>query len=241
MHTHPTPLPVPTLFLGILLFDSFENVYYFLLHILWCQLQWVSAISIVFVLKRTVTLKRGLSIFYLLHPISPPTPPPPPPPLPPSLTVSFWKVGLRYHLGPSDISFKLKSCNNCWQKIKGSDPSHVWGKGGEGWTLTLTLKLHDFKKRTDSDSSPAFYWHPIKIAFMLLRNIYLRTKDSDEIIPSFALLSPNLQYRRSAWISSFRTENFLKIIRIDGVNRRFAAKQYVVPKYRTMLREQPIS
>ena len=76
---------------------------------------------------------------------------------------------------------------------------------------------------------------------ILLRNIYLRTKDSDEIIPPFALLSPNLQYRRSAWISSFRTENFLKIIGIDGVNRRFAAKQYVAPKKRTMLREQPIS
>ena len=88
---------------------------------------------------------------------------------------------------------------------------------------------------------PAFFWHPFEIAFILLRNIYLRTKDSDEIIPPFALLSPNLQYRRSAWISSFRTENFLKIIGIDGVNRRFATKQYVAPKKRTMLREQPIS
>ena len=88
---------------------------------------------------------------------------------------------------------------------------------------------------------PAFFRHPFEIAFILLRNIYLRTKDSDEIIPPFALFSPNLQYRRSAWISSFRTENFLKIIRIDGVNRRFAAKQYVAPKNRTMLREQPIS
>ena len=29
-----TPLPIPTLFLGILLFDAFENVYYFLLHII---------------------------------------------------------------------------------------------------------------------------------------------------------------------------------------------------------------
>ena len=87
---------------------------------------------------------------------------------------------------------------------------------------------------------PEFYWHPIEIEFILLRNIYLRTKDSDEIIPPFALLNPNI-YRRSAWISSFRTENFLKIIGIDDVNRRFAAKQYVVPKNRTMLREQPIS
>ena len=136
------------------------------------------------------------------------------------------------------------------------EPNHVWGKGGEEWTLTitlnnpyltltltltLTLKLPDSKKkRTHSDSCPAFFWHPTEIAFILLRNIYLRTKDSDEIIPPFALLSPNLQYRRSAWISSFRTENFLKIIGIDGVNRRFAAKQYVAPKNRTMLREQPI-
>ena len=88
---------------------------------------------------------------------------------------------------------------------------------------------------------PAFFWHPFEIAFILLRNIYLRTKDSDEIIPPFALLSPNLQYRRSTWISSFRTKNFLKIIGIDGVNRRFATKQYVAPKKRTMLREQPIS
>ena len=96
------------------------------------------------------------------------------------------------------------------------------------------------KDKIDSDPSPAFYWHPLKIAFILLRNIYLRTKDSDEIIPPFAVLNPNI-YRRSPWISSFRTENFLKIIRIDGVNRRFAAKQYVVPKNRAMLREQPIS
>ena len=87
---------------------------------------------------------------------------------------------------------------------------------------------------------PEFYWHPIEIEFILLRNIYLRTKDSNEIIPPFALLNPNI-YRRSAWISSFRTENLLKIIGIDDVNRRFAAKQYVVPKNRTMLREQPIS
>ena len=29
-------------------------------------------------------------------------PPPPPPRLPPSLTVSFWNVGLRYYLDPSD-------------------------------------------------------------------------------------------------------------------------------------------
>ena len=87
---------------------------------------------------------------------------------------------------------------------------------------------------------PEFYWNPIEIEFILLRNIYLRTKDSDEIIPPFALLNPNI-YRRSAWISSFRTENLLKIIGIDDVNRRFAAKQYVVPKNRTMLRKQPIS
>ena len=71
MHTHPTPLPIPTLFLGILLFDAFENVYIFCF-ISWCQLQLISAISSVFVLKSTVTLERGHSIFYL--PPAPPTP-----------------------------------------------------------------------------------------------------------------------------------------------------------------------
>ena len=34
MHTHPTLLPIPTLLLSILLFDAFENVYYFVLHIM---------------------------------------------------------------------------------------------------------------------------------------------------------------------------------------------------------------
>ena len=141
-----------------------------------------------FVLKSTVTLERGHSIFYL-HPAPHP---PSPHSLPPSLPQGeFLNSGAKILFGPF------------------------------GQSPTPAPRFSD--------------------TLILLRNIYLRTKDPDEIIPPFALLSPNLQYRRSAWISSLRTENFLKIIRIDGVNRRFAAKQYVAPKKRTMLREQPIS
>ena len=183
MHTHPTPLPIPSLFLGILLFDAFENVYYFLLHIMMSAAIIICHFNCV-CLEKYRHLEEGTFCFlFAPHP-------PPLPPLPPSLPQGeFLKSGAKILLGPF---------------------------------------------------GPAFFWHPFEIAFILLRNIYLRTKDSDEIIPPFALLSPNLQYRRSAWISSFRTENFLKIIGIDGVNRRFAAKQYVAPKNRTMLREQPI-
>ena len=76
MHTHPTPLPIPTRPVSghILLFDAFETVYYLLLHISWFQVQYVSAISIVFVLKSTVTLERG-HFFYLHPPCSPSLPP----------------------------------------------------------------------------------------------------------------------------------------------------------------------
>ena len=100
MHTHPTQLPIPTLFLSILLFDAFENVYYFLLHIMMA-----GAISIwhfnCVCLEKYCHLGEGT--FHFLS-----APSPPPLSLPPSLRVSFWKVGLRCNLDPSDISFKIK-------------------------------------------------------------------------------------------------------------------------------------
>ena len=76
----PTP-PHPTLFLGILLFEAFENAYYFLLHIIMS-----AAISICHFncvrLEKYCHLEEGT--FYLLFAPSPPPPPPPTPSLPPS-------------------------------------------------------------------------------------------------------------------------------------------------------------
>ena len=103
MHTHPTPLPIPTLFLGILLFDEFENVYYFLLHIIMSTAISICHFRSVCWLEKYCHLGEG--IFYFLFA---PNPPPPPSPLPPSLMVSFWKVGLRCNLDPSGISFKIQ-------------------------------------------------------------------------------------------------------------------------------------
>ena len=80
MHTHPTQLPIPTLFLSILLFDAFKNVYYFLLH-----LRMAGAISICpfncVCLEKYCHLGEGT--FHFLS-----APSPPPPPFPPSLPQS---------------------------------------------------------------------------------------------------------------------------------------------------------
>ena len=94
---HPTSHPHPALFLGILLFEAFSNAYYFLLHIMMS-----AAISICHF--NCVRLEKychlGEGTFYFLFAPSPP--PPSPHSLPPSLRVSFWIVGLRYYLDPSD-------------------------------------------------------------------------------------------------------------------------------------------
>jgi len=112
MYTHPTLLPISTLFLGILLFDAFENVYYFLLHIMMSAAISICHFSCV-CLEKYCHLREG--IFYFLF-ASPP-------------------------------------------------------KGGEGWTLTLTLnnpyltltltlKLHDLKKKDRLRLRPRVFLTP---------------------------------------------------------------------------------
>ena len=126
MHTHPTQLPIPTLFLSILLFDAFENVYYFLLHIIMS-----AAISICHFncvcLEKYCHLGEGT-----FHFLSAPSPLPPFPSLPPSLRVSFWKVGLRCNLDPSDISFKIKVMHQVLTKNLGFRPQPCLRKGWRG-------------------------------------------------------------------------------------------------------------
>ena len=102
MHTHPTPLLIPTL-------RCFWA--YFALWCIWnCLLSSASyimmsgAISVCHFncvrLEKYCHLREG-TFFICTHP-------PPPPPSPSSLRVSFWKVGPKCNLDPSDISFKIK-------------------------------------------------------------------------------------------------------------------------------------
>ena len=95
MHTlpHPASHPHPALFLGILLFDAFENVYYFVLHIIMS-----AAISICHF--NCVRLEKychlGEGTFYLLFA------PTPLPPVSHSLPPSGWvsETGAKILFGP---------------------------------------------------------------------------------------------------------------------------------------------
>ena len=72
---HPASHPHPALFLGILLFEAFENVYYFVLHIM---------------MSAAISICHFNCVRFICNQ------PPPPltrPPLPPSLRVSFWNWG----------------------------------------------------------------------------------------------------------------------------------------------------
>ena len=109
MHTHPTPLPIPTL----------PCFWAFALWCIWKCLLFCASYHYVSCNKylpfqlcsswKVLSPWRGDILFFICT--QPPLqlhPPPPPPRLPPSLRVSFWKVGLTYYLDPSDISFKIK-------------------------------------------------------------------------------------------------------------------------------------
>ena len=88
MHTHPTQLPISTLFLSILLFDAFENVYYFLLHIMMAGAISICPFNYV-CLEKYCHLGEGT--FHFLSASSPP-----PPPFPPSLPQGeFLKSGAK--------------------------------------------------------------------------------------------------------------------------------------------------
>ena len=92
MHTHPTPpYPVSRHFALWCIWKCLLLIFCF---ISWWQVQQVSALSIVFVLKSTVTLERGHSIFYL-HP--PPSYPSPTPSLPQG---EFLNSGAKILFGP---------------------------------------------------------------------------------------------------------------------------------------------
>ena len=104
MHTHPTLLPIPTL----------PCFWAFALWCIWKCLLFCASYHDVSCNKYLPfrlcsswkVCHLGEGTFYFSLAPSPPAPPPPtpslPPSLPPSLRVSFWKVGLRYYLDPSD-------------------------------------------------------------------------------------------------------------------------------------------
>ena len=87
MHTHPTQLPIPTLFLNILLFDAFENVSYFLLHIMMAGAISICPFNFVCLVKYC---HLGEGTFHFL------SAPSPAPPFPPSLPQGeFLKSGAK--------------------------------------------------------------------------------------------------------------------------------------------------
>ena len=97
MHTYPTPLPIPTL----------PCFWAFALWCIWkCLLfcAWYHYVSCNKYLPfqlcsswKVLSPWRGDILFFICT-----HPPHPHPPLSPSLRVSFWIVGLRYYLDPSD-------------------------------------------------------------------------------------------------------------------------------------------
>ena len=74
------------------------------------------------------------------HFLSAPSPLPPFPSLPPSLRVSFWKVGLRCNLDPSDISFKIKVMHQVLTKNLGFRPQPCLRKGWRGMDTNANPK-----------------------------------------------------------------------------------------------------